>query len=65
MWVPPGPVEYLDPPNAPTSVPVMIPVACKEEVGEVPSDSRYAGRSSHGNSSTGSAVAIQPNIDTI
>ena len=31
-----GPVEYVDPPNAPTPIAVVVPVNCREEIGEIP-----------------------------
>ena len=36
-----GPEEHVDPPNTPTPIPMAAPVACREGVGEIPSDAWY------------------------
>lgn len=61
MWMLVGPVEYIDPPNAPVPIPVAVFVACRERVREIPTDAWYTEGSSRGNPSTWTAVTIQPN----
>ena len=38
MWVPLGPVEYVD---HPALIPAEAPAACKEGIGETPTDAHY------------------------
>lgn len=38
MWVPLGPVEYVD---HPALIPTEDPAACKEGIGETPTDAHY------------------------
>ena len=59
MYMLPGPVEYADPSNAPTPIPPVDPVACREGVGEIPSDAWYIVGSKP--PTTWIAAAIQPN----
>lgn len=62
MQVPLGPMEHVDPP---AFIPAEAPAACKEGVGETPTDARYTGGSIWANCSIWTAVTIQPNVDTI
>ena len=32
------PVNYVDPPDAPASIPMVTPVVCRKGVGEIPAD---------------------------
>ena len=44
MWVLLAHVEYVDPPDAPTPLPVVAPealAACREEMGEIPTHAWY------------------------
>ena len=41
MRVLPGPVEYANPPNAPTPIPMAASVAYSEGIGEIPTDAWY------------------------
>ena len=66
IWGLPDPVEYVDPANASTPIPVAAPAACREGLGEIPTDARYTDGSSKANSfCTWTAVTIQPNTDAI
>lgn len=52
MWVLLAHVEYVDPPDAPTPLPVVAPealAAYREEMGEIPTHAWYRDGSSQGN----------------
>ena len=65
MQVQLGPVEHVGFPNASVPSPVAAPVGCREGIVEIAADAQYTEGSSRGNPPTWTALAIQPNTDTI
>lgn len=53
------------PSKSPTPIPVAAPAACREGVGEIPSDAWYTDGSSPGHLCTWSSITIQPQTETI
>ena len=64
IWTLLSPVEYVDPSNALTLIPVVAFVACREGMGKIPAVAWYTDGSSQGNQPTWIVVAIEPNNDT-
>lgn len=60
----PGPVKYVDPPNAPRLF-LVASVACRERTEKISTDAWHPDGSIPGNPLTCITVAIQPNTDTI
>lgn len=59
------PVEYVDPPNACTPVPMPAPVSYREGIGEISTYAWHTDGSIWDNQPTWTTVATQPNADTI